>query len=41
LALPRIVACLLENNQKENVIALPAILHSYMGSDSIKLETGK
>lgn len=41
LALPRIVACLLENNQQENVIALPAVLHSYMGSDSIKLETGK
>ncbi|MFT3949794.1 MAG: serine--tRNA ligase [Agriterribacter sp.] len=35
LALPRIVACLLENNQQENYIALPEILHGYFGSDRI------
>lgn len=35
LALPRIVACLLENNQKENHIQLPAVLHGYFGSDRI------
>lgn len=35
LALPRIVACLLENNQRENYIALPAALHSYFGSARI------
>ncbi|GAC1425743.1 MAG: serine--tRNA ligase [Chitinophagaceae bacterium] len=35
LALPRIVACLLENNQSENGIALPEILHSYFGAASI------
>lgn len=40
LALPRIVACLLENNQQDNLIALPEVLHRYMGTDSIKLETG-
>lgn len=37
LALPRIVACLLELNQSENEIFLPEILHSYMGMASIKL----
>ncbi len=36
LALPRIVACLLENNQKEGEITLPAALHSYFGAASIK-----
>ncbi len=36
LALPRIVACLLENNQKENEIVLPAVLHSYFGKSSIQ-----
>jgi seryl-tRNA synthetase len=35
LALPRIVACLLENNQKENEILLPKILHTYFGEASI------
>jgi seryl-tRNA synthetase len=35
LALPRIVACLLENHQAEGFIALPAPLHSYFGSDRI------
>jgi seryl-tRNA synthetase len=35
LALPRIVACLLENNQTENGIELPAILHSYFGAAKI------
>lgn len=31
LALPRILACLLENSQTENGIELPAVLHSYVG----------
>ncbi|MFP5040763.1 serine--tRNA ligase [Parasediminibacterium sp. JCM 36343] len=31
LALPRIVACLLENNQTAEGIVLPAVLHSYFG----------
>lgn len=35
LALPRIVACLLENNQQQNHIALPEVLHAYFGSDKI------
>jgi seryl-tRNA synthetase len=35
LALPRILACLLENNQTENDIKLPQVLHSYFGSASI------
>lgn len=35
LALPRIVACLLENNQQENEIKLPKVLHSYFGKPSI------
>jgi seryl-tRNA synthetase len=35
LALPRIVACLLENNQVEGKINLPAVLHAYFGADSI------
>ncbi len=35
LALPRIVACLLENHQAEGYIALPAPLHKYFGSDRI------
>ncbi|WP_298298649.1 serine--tRNA ligase [Hydrotalea sp.] len=33
LALPRIVAALLENNQTTNGIALPKILHRYFGSE--------
>src|SRR5215204_2951045 len=35
LALPRIVACLLENNQTENSIQLPVILHDYFGAGSL------
>lgn len=35
LALPRIVACLLENNQQESGIALPSVLHRYFGSEII------
>ena len=35
LALPRIVACLLENHQAEGYIALPSALHSYFGADRI------
>jgi seryl-tRNA synthetase len=35
LALPRIVACLLENNQTENGITLPEVLRSYFGSAEI------
>jgi seryl-tRNA synthetase len=35
LALPRIVACLLENNQTEAGIELPAVLHSYFGATTI------
>jgi seryl-tRNA synthetase len=35
LALPRIVACLLENHQTETGIQLPAVLHSYFGASLI------
>ncbi len=35
LALPRIVACLLENNQTEQGILLPEVLHAYFGKNSI------
>ncbi|MBM3412399.1 MAG: serine--tRNA ligase [Bacteroidetes bacterium] len=35
LALPRIMASLLENNQQPDGIKLPACLHSYMGMDKI------
>lgn len=35
LALPRIMAALLENNQQENCIALPKALHSYFGAPFI------
>jgi len=35
LALPRILACLLENNQSAEGIKLPPVLHHYFGSDSI------
>ena len=37
LALPRIVAALLENNQNENGIRLPKVLHNYFGASSIEL----
>lgn len=35
LALPRIMAALLENNQTKNSIQLPKVLHSYFGANSI------
>ncbi len=35
LALPRIVACLLENNQTEAGINLPKVLHNYFGNSVI------
>ena len=37
LALPRIVAALLENNQKEDGIYLPNVLHNYFGAAHITL----
>lgn len=37
LALPRIVAALLENNQSQSGIQLPQILHRYFGASSIQL----
>ncbi len=36
LALPRIVACLLENNQTPEGIVLPEVLHKYFGIDKIQ-----
>jgi seryl-tRNA synthetase len=36
LALPRILACLLENNQGVDFISLPGVLHSYFGAESLK-----
>jgi seryl-tRNA synthetase len=36
LALPRILACLLENNQKDEGINLPQPLHSYFGDEVLK-----
>ena len=36
LALPRIVAALLENNQTENGIRIPAVLQPYFGSDLLQ-----
>ncbi len=36
LALPRIVAALLENNQKEDGIHLPKVLHQYFGASKIE-----
>lgn len=35
LALPRIMACLLENNQTEKGIELPEVLHTYFGNSKI------
>jgi len=35
LALPRIVACLLENNQTKQGIKLPGVLHQYFGAEMI------
>ena len=37
LALPRIVAALLENNQQEDGIHLPKVLHQYFGAAKIEL----
>jgi len=37
LALPRILACLLENNQTENNIQLPVVLHRYFGEKILSL----
>ena len=36
LALPRILACLLENYQTENSIQIPAVLHAYFGITEIR-----
>ena len=35
LALPRIMACLLENNQTESNIGLPQVLHKYFGESCL------
>lgn len=35
LALPRIIACLLENNQGPDGVVLPKVLHSYFGGERI------
>jgi seryl-tRNA synthetase len=35
LALPRILAALLENNQTEDSILIPKVLHSYTGFEAI------
>ncbi len=37
LALPRIVAALLENNQQEDGIHLPKVLHQYFGAANIEI----
>ncbi|MET0299915.1 MAG: serine--tRNA ligase [Flavitalea sp.] len=37
LALPRIIACLLENNQQGDIIPLPEVLHSYFGAKAITI----
>ena len=37
LALPRILACLMENHQGSDFISLPAALHSYFKSDRITI----
>lgn len=36
LALPRIIAALVENNQQGDIIRLPSVLHPYLGFDSIR-----
>lgn len=36
LALPRILACILENNQQEKNIQIPAVLHRYFGESLIQ-----
>jgi seryl-tRNA synthetase len=35
LALPRIIACLLENNQQADGVRLPQVLHSYFGAEKL------
>ncbi len=37
LALPRIMAALLENNQQENSIKLPKVLHGYFGAPEVRI----
>jgi seryl-tRNA synthetase len=37
LALPRILACLLENNQHAEGITLPKVLHTYFKAESLRL----
>jgi seryl-tRNA synthetase len=37
LALPRILACLLENNQHTDSISLPAVLHGYFGDERLNM----
>ncbi len=37
LALPRILACLLENHQETEIIPLPGVLHAYFKSDRITI----
>jgi seryl-tRNA synthetase len=37
LALPRILACLLENHQGVDYISLPAVIHPYFKAESLKL----
>jgi seryl-tRNA synthetase len=41
LALPRILACLLENNQDENGIKLPQVLQGYFGGEGLPLTPSK
>ncbi len=36
LALPRILACLLENNQEKDGIRIPPVLHKYFGSSFLR-----
>jgi len=38
LALPRILACLLENNQQSDCISLPEVLHPFFKAESLKLK---
>jgi seryl-tRNA synthetase len=38
LALPRILACLLENHQSADLISLPAVIHPYFKAESIRLK---
>ncbi len=38
LALPRILACLLENHQQDDFISLPEVLHPYFKAESLTLK---